>query len=186
MSLSPSDRPGDWTFDNLSDLAEDDRRYEIVDGALVPMTPPTHLHDRVVKLLDRQIDSQLPPEWETLTELGLRLGTDGRLPDLAVVRTDVPFDRHQVGIAPEHVHLVAEVVSRGSRKNDRFFKPIEYALAGIPHYWRVETDPELFVVTHELRDGAYAATAVLRGRHLVAPFGMTLDVPALLPRQLRD
>jgi Uma2 family endonuclease len=43
-----------------------------------------------------------------------------------------------VWIDPASVLLVVEVVSRGSAKLDRVIKPIEYANAGIPRYWRVE------------------------------------------------
>lgn len=81
--------------------------------------------------------------------------------------------------------LLAEVVSPSTRKNDRFFKPIEYAIAGVPHYWRVEAEPDLFVVTFVLADGAYVETGRWAGVHeLDAPYTMVLDVPALLPPQL--
>src|SRR4051812_45456954 len=67
-----------------------------------------------------------------------------------------------------------------TRKNDRFFKPIEYAMARVPHYWRVEAEPELFVVTFVLADGAYVETGRWAGVHdLAAPYALVLDVPAL-------
>jgi Uma2 family endonuclease len=37
------------------------------------------------------------------------------------------------------VLLAVEVVSRGSRREDRGSKPLAYAEAGIPHYWLVES-----------------------------------------------
>lgn len=89
------------------------------------------------------------------------------------------------GLSSDHVVLLVEVVSRGSRKNDRFFKPIEYAQAGVSHYWRVEIDPEIFVVTHDLVEGRYQQTGVLRGsREVTEPFGLVVDVPALRPSSL--
>jgi hypothetical protein len=36
--------------------------------------------------------------------------------------------------------LVVEVVSKGSRREDRGSKPLAYAEAGIPHFWRVVLD----------------------------------------------
>ena len=119
-----------------------------------------------------------------LSQFGLRLGGDGRLPDVGVLR-DVPFGRHQVGTPAEHALLLVEVVGESTRKTDRFFKPAEYAEAGVAHYWRIELDPELFVVTHDLVDGSYSQTGVLRGIHeLTAPYALTIDVPALLPALL--
>ena len=61
-----------------------------------------------------------------------------------------PLPRGQVGRPAEHYALVVEVVSPSSRKTDRFFKPIEYAAAGVPAYWRVETEPELVIVVPSL------------------------------------
>lgn len=187
MPLSPLDRPGEWTFDDLVLLPDDGRRWEVVDGALLQVTPPTRLHDVVSKRLAFQLHGQLPGEWEVEHEFGLRLGSDGRVPDVGIARKDAPFRRDDVGLSSEHVLLLAEVVSTGSRKNDRFFKPIEYAQAGVAHYWRVETDPEIFVVTHELVDGSYQQTGVLRGsREVTAPFDLVIDVPALRPTTLGE
>jgi Uma2 family endonuclease len=39
---------------------------------------------------------------------------------------------------PEHVLLVAEIVSPGSETTDRIVKLDQYACAGIPFYWRLE------------------------------------------------
>lgn len=182
MSLSPLDRIDGWVFDDVADLPDDGPRYEVVDGRLWPMTPPTVLHDVVCRRLFRQLDRQLPSGWEATIYSGLRLGTDGRIPDVGIVRADVPVRRRQVGSPPEQWLLAVEVVSPSSRKNDRFFKPIEYAQAGVPAYWRIETDPEVFIVVHELVDGAYVERQVLCGVEEVAvPLPMAIDVPGLVP-----
>lgn len=186
MPLSPWDHPREWVFDDLVRLPHDGRRWEVVDGRLVGMSPATRLHEKVSQALRDQLQRQLPAGWEAVHEFGLRLGTDGRVPDFGVVRADVPFDASEVGTPADQAVLLGEVVSRGTRKTDRFFKPIEYAQAGAPHYWRVETEPKLFVVVHDLVDGVYQETAVLRGVHtLASPFALTVDVPALLPAHLR-
>ena len=187
MSVSAFDRPGQWTFDDLVLLPDDGRRWEVVDGVLVQMTPPTRLHDQVVTRLLLQLHRQLPPGWSAESQFGVRMGTDGRVPDVGVTRTGAPFHRGDVGVGAEHVLLLVEVVSPSSRKNDRFFKPIDYALAGVPHFWRVEVEPELFVVTHDLVAGAYVETGVLRGSaEVTQPLGLVLDVPALRPSGLLD
>jgi Uma2 family endonuclease len=38
------------------------------------------------------------------------------------------------------VALAIEIVSKGSERIDRWLKPVEYAEAGIPLFWRVEPD----------------------------------------------
>lgn len=137
--------------------------------------------------LFRQLDRHCPERLEVVPEPGIRLGQDGRAPDVAVLRADRVVRRGQVGTDAADVVLLAEVVSPSTRKNDRFFKPIEYAMAGIPHYWRVEVEPELFVVAYTVADGAYVETGRWTGVHeLDAPFALILDVPALLPPQLVD
>lgn len=77
--------------------------------------------------------------------------------------------------------LVLEVVSPGSRKNDRFFKPREYAEAGVPVYWRLEPDPRPRLHVHALVDGAYEHVQELTGRgRVTAPFALDVDLDVLL------
>jgi Uma2 family endonuclease len=84
--------------------------------------------------------------------------------------------------APAHWLLAVEVVSPTSRKTDRFFKPIEYAQAGIPAYWRLELEPAPLLVVHRLAGERYDVVQELTGEGLVeVPFRVRLDLPALLP-----
>lgn len=165
-------RPGDWRFDQLDVLPDDGRRYEVVDGLLVVSPPPTFWHQEVGAALLRQLAAEAPSDWRVLLELGLPLGTDGRVPDLTVVSARAPRGPGAPLPGPEHVGLVVEVVSPSSRKTDRFAKPGEYAEAGIPLFWRVETEPDLVVVAHRLRGGVYEQVAVVDGTGSApAPWG---------------
>ncbi|WP_405730114.1 Uma2 family endonuclease [Streptomyces sp. NBC_01537] len=49
--------------------------------------------------------------------------------------------------------LAVEVVSVGSRSDDRFRKPGMYAAAGVDAYWRVERGTDDIPVVHEFRLG---------------------------------
>jgi hypothetical protein len=69
-------------------------------------------------------------------------------------------------LPPEKVALAVEIVSTGSERTDRWLKPVEYAVAGIPRFWRVETDE--VVLQFELRDGAYAKIASIPLADLLA------------------
>lgn len=52
---------------------------------------------------------------------------------------------------------------------DRVLKPAEYAAAGIPYYWRVETEPEVTVVAFRLSGGEYEQVRELRSGTEVLP-----------------
>jgi Uma2 family endonuclease len=155
-------RPGTWRFDELDGLPDDGRRYEVVDGLLVVSPPPSYWHQTVSAALLRQLSAQAPPQWRVLHELGLPLGTDGRVPDLSVVSARAPAGPGAPLPGPEHVALVVEVVSPSSRKTDRFAKPGEYAEAGLPLFWRVETEPDLLLLAfRRLTAGTYEQVAVV-------------------------
>ncbi len=151
---------GPWRFDELADLPDDGRRYEVVDGNLLVTPPPAHRHQEVGAELLHQLARAASPDWRVRYEWALPLGTDGRVPDLAVVRADA--DSRAGGpypIGPDAVGLVVEVVSPSSRKTDRFAKPGEYAEAGIPLFWRVETDPALLLLAYRLVGDRYEPVA---------------------------
>lgn len=169
---------GPWRFEELAALPDDDGRYEVVDGALVVTPPPTQLHQFVGSVLLKQLLFACPPEWRVVDEWPLPLGTDGRVPDLAVLAADAPVSRSGTAYpaGPEHVGLLVEVVSPSSRKTDRFMKPGECAEAGVPLFWRVETDPDLLLLAHRLGPSGYQQVAAVAERGDVpVPWG-TLEV----------
>lgn len=169
-----ADHRGPWRFEELADLPEDDQRYEVVDGRLVVTPPPSQRHQLIGAELLFQLRSQAPPAWRVCYEFALPMGTDGRVPDLAVVRSDADVSGPRpYPVGPEAFGLVVEVVSPSSRKTDRFAKPGEYAEAGIPLFWRVETEPAVVVHAHELRDGVYVEVARIDGEGDVpVPWGV--------------
>ena len=172
---------GPWRFDELAGLPDDERRYEVVDGCLVVTPPPSPWHQLVGNLLLRQLGAAAPAEWTPTYEWPLPMGTDGRVPDLAVVRTAALPRGPEGVVGPEALGLVVEVVSPSSRKTDRFAKPGEYAEAGIPLFWRVETEPDVLVVAHRLAAGRYVEVARVRAQGEVpAPWGAVhLDLTSL-------
>jgi len=181
MSLAPLDRAGPWTFDDLEALPDDGRRYEVVDGALLVSPAPTHWHQAVARRLFLQLHAQCPPEWEVTYEVAFRVRTDGRVPDLAVVRSGIPVAPRMVAYTPGDFGLLVEVVSPTSTGMDRVLKPTEYAAAGVPFYWRVENEPAIEIVAYQLRDGGYEETArITTGTgELLGPWLVRVDVDAL-------
>lgn len=174
MSSTPLDRAGPWRFDELAALPDDGRRYEVVDGHLVVTPPPARDHQLASIRLARQLMAACPPEWEIVVEMALPLGTDGRVPDISVMRSigALTFGQDPYPTGPAGFGLVVEVTSPSSRKTDLFAKPGEYAEAGIPLFWRLDTEPDLQLHAYILRDGSYDADAVVLSVGVVAaPWG---------------
>lgn len=135
-----------WDFEDLKDLPDDGSRCEIVDGGLVVSPPPPLRHEFVVEQLKILLRGAAPALWRVLSP-GVHLGATYRVPDVLVLRAGV--DRSAGTAEPADVLLAVEVVSAGSTTNDRITKPVEYAAAGIPHFWRVDLlrEPLLEVFT---------------------------------------
>lgn len=83
--------------------------------------------------------------------------------------------------------LAIEVVSDESVTRDRETKPVKYARARIPHYWRVENqDGAAVVYVFELEPatGAYTSTGIFHDRMKVStPFTVDLDLTAIVSRR---
>lgn len=160
-------------------------RIELVDGVLHAMAPPTSRHQLVVDRLLDALRVRCPRTLVALREQEIRLADDHRRnPDVLLVRVEA-FDLDKASYTPQQVVLAVEVVSPGTRTTDRKHKPVEYADAGIRHYWRVEPVPELLVFTYRLDEtDAYEPTGVFRTTDVIAAPGLewaTVPVVDLLP-----
>ncbi len=112
---------------------------------------------------DSAIAHACPAEWEVVQEYALPLGSDGRVPDLAVVRRrPLPSGTQPYPQGLKDFGLVVEISSPSTRKTDLFAKPGEYAEAGIPLFWRVDLQPELAVHPFRLGPDGYVPVDVLR------------------------
>jgi len=111
---------------------------EIVDGMVVVSPSASKRHNRLARILANALDAAAGPGWNADTDFDVRLQDvplTNRRPDVVVYRADT------IDITPtrpEHVLLVAEIVSPGSETTDRIVKLEQYARSGIPFYWRVE------------------------------------------------
>lgn len=164
-----------WTVDDLETLPEDTHRYELVDGNLLMSPAATQLHQWQGQLLAGQLRRQAPDGWLVITEFSfITSPRDLRVPDLMVHRWPLqhPGGNRCYPLTPADVALLVEVVSPRTRKTDRFTTPGEYAEAGVPLYWRLETEPELVLHTYALDGDAYRSTGMLVGHgRTAAPWG---------------
>ena len=124
------------TIEDLEALPDDGRRYELIGGAIVMTPAPEPVHQRVSRKLAALIEAALPPGYELFAApIDYDLPGGQRVePDLIVVP--------DAGVGPKRLAgpalLVVEIVSPGSRLNDRVTKRAAYAEAGVPAYWIVD------------------------------------------------
>jgi Uma2 family endonuclease len=120
-----------------------DNRYELVDGHLEIMTPPSFRHlliaDQLKDILNQAIKGQ-HKSLICLPELGVRTGwKKSRIVDLAVIsRSQIINSLEQTAICEIPPLLVIEIVSPDSIQRDYRYKRSEYAAVGIAEYWIVD------------------------------------------------
>ncbi|TQN33498.1 Uma2 family endonuclease [Haloactinospora alba] len=180
--------PGGWTADDLDRLPpEAPRHLELIDGALIVMSPHRSFRARVMMRMGYELDQQAPDGVGVEIEMSVKLGQRQRPePDIVAFREPQEPDLDRTYHSPADVLLVVEIVSEESAERDRKTKPLKYAEAGIRHFWRVEEEsgsPVVYVYERDDVTGSYAPVTVARERLAVsAPFAVDLNVRGLLPR----
>ncbi len=131
------------TLDDVAELAAaaPHHRYELDKGVLIVMPPADTEQAKIVARLTYWLLREGGLDVDAvLANIGVQVARDdggtGRCPDLVVMRDAVISN--VVWHDPALIQLIVEVVSRGSEGIDRLIKPIEYAQAGIPNFWRIE------------------------------------------------
>ncbi|WP_066425639.1 Uma2 family endonuclease [Anabaena sp. 4-3] len=117
--------------------------YELVDGRLELMNPPTIEHFLIAKFLEQFLDAEIKRlnlPWLTFREAGVRTGRNkSRLTDLCVVTQEQARELLKVSAVFETPPLmIVEVVSPDSIKRDYRYKRSEYAALEVPEYWIVD------------------------------------------------
>ncbi|MDJ0617842.1 MAG: Uma2 family endonuclease [Calothrix sp. MO_192.B10] len=120
-----------------------DNRYELVDGKLELMNPPTFRHLLIAKFIENFLDGEinrLGLPWLCLREAGIRTGwRKSRLCDICVVAAEQVMEfLDESAVCQSAPLLVVEVVSPESVKRDYRYKRSEYAALEIPEYWIVD------------------------------------------------
>jgi len=139
-----------------------DNRYELEDGELILMNPPTGLHALVIRFINNNFEAEigrLNLPWVGLQTVGVRTAMKrSRIPDLCVTTRDQILEKLDVSAVIETAALLAvEIVSPESRTRDYRFKRSEYASIGIPEYWIVDPVEQKLTVLL-LVEGLYEET----------------------------
>ncbi|MBL1115091.1 Uma2 family endonuclease [Streptomyces sp. 110] len=175
------DHEGPWTVEDVLALPEHPARarFELVDGVLMMSPAPDWDHQTVSSELHSQIKAALARSGARFRS-GEAVNVTGEsrlfIPDIAVVdRAAVP--RGTLAAPLDAALLLGEIVSPFNRAADRILKPALYAQAKVPAYWRVEMEPDLCVVVHELDGGTYREAATITGKASVDVAGeFTVDL----------
>ena len=134
-----------------------DNRYELEDGELILMNPPTFDHALIIRFLSNALEAEINRvnlPWITLQGIGIRTSISrSRIPDLCVINKDQIINR-DISAILESAIIAVEIVSPESRTRDYRFKRSEYSVVGIPEYWIVDpTEQKVTVLT--LEEGFY-------------------------------
>ncbi len=178
------------TYEDLHQLPEDGRRYEILEGELHVTPAPTTEHQRISRNLEFLLHEHIVRH-----DLGevLDAPVDVILDRNTVVEPDLVFvARARLDIIRPHAiegapDLVVEIQSPSTAQRDRGAKQQLYARYGVVHYWRVDasarslTELVLASGNYELR-----ATHVAGQSFESALFpGLTLDLERVFPAPSR-
>jgi Uma2 family endonuclease len=166
-------------YDRLVELGVyDDQPIELLEGALVEVSPESDAHADVVTLLLNKLARQLP------APLSLRAGNPyaaGTLsepePDLAVV--DTPR-RRRTG-HPSEAHMIIEV-AYSSRHKDLGRKAGIYAAGGVPTYWVIDLVESLVHVHTEPGPNGYRQIERFGRTAVLNACGVAVPVAELFPQ----
>ncbi|MBW4510282.1 MAG: Uma2 family endonuclease [Scytonematopsis contorta HA4267-MV1] len=149
-----------------------DNRYELIDGRLELINPPTFKHLLISKFIEQKFDleiKRLGLPWLCFREAGVRTGwRKSRLTDVYVLTQQQVLEQiDESAVCQTSPLLVVEVVSHESVKRDYRYKRSEYAALEIPEYWIV--DPiESKVAVLLLEDGLYEETEFTGDKQIVS------------------
>jgi Uma2 family endonuclease len=147
-------------------------RYELVNGRLELMNPPTFRHLLIADSLRDTLKAEikrLDLPWICLSEAGIRTGwRTSRLADVLVLEAEqVRECLDESAICQIPPILAIEIVSPDSIKRDYRYKRSEYAALGVPEYWII--DPLKCQITILILDeGLYEETIYTSEQKIVS------------------
>jgi len=156
----------------LSYHNDPDRRYELVRGELILMTPPTVRHILITKFIEQILDAEirrLKLPLVSLKEAGVQTEVDSsRLPDVSVVTVEQVLQlMNAPAVFQTPILLAVEVVSSTSIKRDYEEKFLEYANKGIPEYWIIDPIENQMTISH-LVNGRYESAVFRNNQQIVS------------------
>ncbi|MFG2955131.1 Uma2 family endonuclease [Streptomyces sp. NPDC048291] len=177
-----------WTFDQVKNL-ELPFDWELVDGWIVVKGQPRFWHNDVRDGVADALKAARPKPYRVLSEQCVMVDEQNVVKPDVIVFDPRNLDYFEVECIPtSHLILAVEVVSPGSRRDDRVSKPAQFAVAKVPCYWRVELDRDHKLTVHEYWLNADTRSyfpaplhPVHRGKLVTeVPFPVQIDLDALV------
>jgi Uma2 family endonuclease len=129
-------------FDNYP--FEEDKRYELDEGALIEMTRPTYKHNRVLRKLIVALDLYFRehPIGEVLISENLYAlsASTRRAPDAAIILGDRHEELKNAKVIPIIPEIVAEVLSPAETPRTIHRKLKQYFAAGVQEAWLIDQE----------------------------------------------
>lgn len=114
-------------------VMNEDARYELLDGEIIPMSPKGPLHEDVRRSVKRWLQQSLPSHLEWMAETTLYLDDHSFVePDFVVFDDAIAIK----DLRPADVKLAIEV-GDSSWAYDTEDKAVHYARHGIQEYWAI-------------------------------------------------
>ncbi|WP_026317065.1 Uma2 family endonuclease [Actinokineospora enzanensis] len=165
---------------------------ELQEGRLLVSPSHSYSHMNVALELRDQLKRHLPRNLRACIDLDIDLGLSpsdapghSRRPDLFIhQRAAAKRVVKDGGLIHAHeITVVVEVVSPGPVRMDRVIKFAEYADAGIPHYWLIDTvGGQVSLTPNRLdEDGQYRRGEAVTGVFTTEdPFPLRIDLDSLM------
>jgi Uma2 family endonuclease len=191
MTAAMSEHPpaNGWTAEDLERFPDDNVRRELLDGVLLVSPSPSRIHQTLAARLVVALEDFCPPDQAVTQNVDVRFSERRSFaPDVLVI-TAAAADRTGRLYEPHELVLAAEIVSPTSVGMDRITKPAIYAGAGIPYYWRIETEGGIAVHVHRLdpMNESYQLIGTFRDAiHLDEPWLIEIPISRLTPPQFKQ
>lgn len=169
------------TADDLLAMPDDGNRYELLDGEVYQLNPPTLKHQHISVVLTGWLlrAQDAGHGFAFHAPVGVVFSDDDKSePDLVFVLSE-----HRDILAGDVIRgvpdFIVEIISPSSRRRDTALKYRIYERNGVQHYWLCDPDAETIVAYALGEDGRYRQTAVWgRDDTLVCPLFPEITQPA--------
>ncbi|WP_258314536.1 Uma2 family endonuclease [Streptomyces sp. Act143] len=163
--------------------------WELVDGRIVVRGQTKSWHNRVRDKIVSGPEAVRTQPYEVVAEQCVMVDAQNTPKPDVIVFDPRELDFFELECVPVgKVALVVEVVSPGSRQDDRVRKPALFATNKVPYYWRVELDRNQKLAVHEYWLNADTLTYFPAPSHPVhhdklvteLPFPVEIDLDGLV------
>jgi Uma2 family endonuclease len=156
-----------FTVDDLTDMPDDGRRYELIDGVLLVSPAPNWAHQEMALALYRLLHAACPADLRVLAApFAVQTSLSNEVqPDVLVAKYADLTNAH-LPVAPL---LAVEALSPSTKLHDRNTKKAHYERIGVLSYWLLDpTEPGSIEVLELDPDGRLQPIGTAIGNERIA------------------